>query len=360
METGTLRGLFAHNDWARDKLMTLASKLSDEQLDRRFEMGPGSLRETLRHLYGAERIWFERWQGGEQPQFPRARTISPLSDLWQAFRDLAAARNMYLDTLGEADLQRPVTYANPEGETHTFPLGDLMLHVCNHGFHHRAQALNMLRHSGVKVPGLDYLFMKCECPTIELEPGTVNTLREMGFQVHQTPAPQPAFDPDTIRKYYRYGDWAFYRVAGCASVLTDDPLDRRFDMGLGSLRKALLHIRDAEQSWLDNWTRGSTPGFDQLPETTTIAELRGLFQQTAERRDAFLSGLSADDLQRPIVAQPTPGKKLQFRLGEAILQVCGHGTHHRAQALNMLPQLGADLPELDYVVWLGQSPAGAS
>jgi uncharacterized damage-inducible protein DinB len=353
MKNDTLRELFAHNDWARDKLMTLASELTDEQFDRPFEMGPGSLRETLRHLYGAERIWFERWQGARQPQFPRSRAITAMSDLWKAFRDLAAARNAYLDALGQADLPRPVTYADPEGETHTFPLDDLLLHVCNHGFHHRAQALNMLRHNGVKVPGRDELFRKCEGPTLELMPETVNALREMGFKVQEAPAPQPTFDLDTIRKYYRYGDWAFHRIASVASVLTDDRLDRRFEMGLGSLRKTLLHIRDAEQSWLDNWTKGSTPGFNQLPENTTVAELRGLFQQTAERRDAFVSELTSDDLQRPIIAQPAPGKKLQFRLGEAILQLCGHGTHHRAQALNMLRRLEAEVPTLDCVVWLG-------
>ena len=43
----TLRALFAHNDWARDRIMTCAASLTDAQLDRSFEIGPGSLRETL-------------------------------------------------------------------------------------------------------------------------------------------------------------------------------------------------------------------------------------------------------------------------------------------------------------------------
>jgi uncharacterized damage-inducible protein DinB len=338
--------------------MTLASELTDEQLDRSFEIGWGSLRDTLRHLYGAERIWFERWQGREQPQFPRARTIVTLSDLWQAFRDLAAAREAYLEALGGGDLQRPVTYASPEGETHTFPLGDLMLHVCNHGFHHRAQALNMLRHNGVQVPGLGYLFMKCERPTLKLEPETLRALGEMGFQVQETPAPRPEFDLDTIRNYYRYGDWAFYRVVGVASVLSDEGLDRRFEMGVGSLRKTLLHIRDGEQWWYENWTVGPDNAFQDSPETTAVSELRTLFRGIAEQRTAYLAQLSNDDLQRVVAAEVRPGLRLGFRLGESLLQLCGHGTHHRAQALNMMRKLGADAPELDYVVWLRETARG--
>ena len=154
----TLTELYAHHDWARDKLMALARELDDEALDRPFEMGPGSLRATLRHLYGAERIWFERWQGAEQPQFSRSRTIVAMDDLWQAFRKLAAARNEYID--GQ-DLTRPITYTDQDGRTRTNRLGDLMLHVCNHGVHHRAQALNMLRHLDAELPRLDYVDWLC-------------------------------------------------------------------------------------------------------------------------------------------------------------------------------------------------------
>lgn len=355
MQNSALRELFVHYDWARDKLMTLASELSDEQLDRRFEMGPGSLRDTLRHLYGAERIWYERWQGAQQPQFPRARTISAMSDLWQAFRDLATTRNAYLDTLGEADLQRLVTYTNPEGETHAFPLDDLMLHVCNHGFHHRAQALNMLRHVGVKPPGLDYLFMKIEQPTVGYDRPTRAKLRELGLDAGETTVPPVRLDLDTIGAWFRYCDWATDRLHAIAEKLGDEQLDREFEIGLGRLRKTLLHIRDGEQWWYENWTAGPDSAFQDLPEATPVSELKTLYHGIAEQRNAYLGQLSNDDLQRVVTAEVRPGVKLSFRLGESLLQLCGHGTHHRAQALNMLRQLSAAAPALDVADWLREA-----
>ncbi len=49
----TIRECFNYNAWARDRLLDMAAGTSEDQLDRLFEMGCGSLRETLRHLYRA-------------------------------------------------------------------------------------------------------------------------------------------------------------------------------------------------------------------------------------------------------------------------------------------------------------------
>ena len=38
----------------------------------------------------------------------------------------------------------------PDGSTIQFTRAAAMVHVTTHGMHHRAQALNMLRHLGVK------------------------------------------------------------------------------------------------------------------------------------------------------------------------------------------------------------------
>jgi uncharacterized damage-inducible protein DinB len=40
---------------------------------------------------------------------------------------------------------------------------------------------------------------------------------------------------------------------------------------------------------------------------------------------------------------------LSFPLGVTMLQLCCHGTHHRAQLLNMLRRLEARVPELSYI-----------
>lgn len=333
----TLRVLFAHNDWARARLIEMASPLSDEQLDRPFDMGPGSLRQTLNHLWAAERVWLDRWLGDGNARYvePEAPlTVEVLSD---RFRATAAERDDFLEQAGEAGESKRITFTGRQGDSLTFPLGDMMLHVCNHGVHHRAQALNMLRRLGAELQRLDFLFMQLNEPISPV-----------------------AFDPGTLAEYFRYGDWATARVHALAAGLSDEQLDRGFEMGLGSLRKTLLHIFDAEQWWLEGWCGRPPASFQELPATTSIAELQALWTGMAQRHNDFLAGQGPEDLPRTVIARFRPDRQFTFSIGDSMLQLGGHGTHHRAQAINMLRHLGPEPPALDYLVWLREAAPAVS
>ena len=49
--------LLAQNRWANRNLIESCSALSDEQFHQRFEMGLGSLHDTITHILGAMRGW---------------------------------------------------------------------------------------------------------------------------------------------------------------------------------------------------------------------------------------------------------------------------------------------------------------
>jgi uncharacterized damage-inducible protein DinB len=157
MHIPTLRLLFEHNDFASEALLAAAGPLSDAQLDRPFEIGPGSLRATLYHLFVAEWLWLRRWHGVSPKRAEEAGvfpTVGALADAWRAH---AADRSNWLASVSDADLTRDLTYTNLRGDTYTSALGHQMIHVATHGVHHRAQAANMLRHLGVEPPSLDFI-----------------------------------------------------------------------------------------------------------------------------------------------------------------------------------------------------------
>jgi uncharacterized damage-inducible protein DinB len=79
-----------------------------------------------------------------------------MDDLWDAMHRLDEARCAWLDSLGGDDLNKVVRFVGSEGEDRSNRLGDILLHVCNHGTHHRAQVLNMLRRRGAGAGALDY------------------------------------------------------------------------------------------------------------------------------------------------------------------------------------------------------------
>ncbi len=319
----TLRGLFLHNDWARDRILDAAKSLADDQLDEPVEMGPGSLRATLEHLCRAERWWLDRWQGTADPPAEPEPGL-PVAELHDRFRAIAGERNDFLDDRDEAE---QLVCTTETGRTMTFALSDMVLHVCNHGTHHRAQALNMLRRLGAQAPDIDFI---------------VQRRKPSG-------RPEISYELDVITRYYEYNDWARECVLDAAEPLDDAELDRAMEMSMGSLRMTLLHIRDAEQWWLQNWSDEPTDAFQILPQATTIAELRALSAETATRRNELLATLSDDELGRTVRAVLPDGVELIYALGDTMLQLGGcHGTHHRAQALNMLRQLGIDGPDLDF------------
>lgn len=351
----TLRELFNHNDWARDKLLALAADLSDEALDRPFDMGPGSLRATLFHLWACEFGWLRRWQPGSDHGYADEPAGESIDEMRRRFIETAAERDAFMAGLTEADGGRRITYQRRDGGTSTFPLGDMMLHVTNHGVHHRAQVLNMLRHLGVeKLPGLDYLFMRGERPTLKHNAETIAAWRGRGFDVSDTPEPPVEFDADTLREYYRYSDWATQRVVSLAAELSDDELDQVFQMGVGTLRKTLTHLRDGEEWWCNNWT-GSPQPFEKLPPTTSIPDLIKSIRGTIEWRDAIFGDQSDDSLQHSVTIEPSRGVTMKYRMGETMLQLPAHGTHHRSQALNMLRRLGVALKEMDYLDWYDET-----
>ncbi|MEE8170417.1 MAG: DinB family protein [Phycisphaerae bacterium] len=145
MPVSTFQELFAYYDWARGVLLSRAAALADEALDKPFDMGPGSLRATLTHLYAAERHWFKRWCVDDGADPPRGRDLKSLPELCEAWTVLARRRNRFLSGADRAALGRLVTFQDADGRDRTATVRDTLLQVCNHGEHHRAQALNMLR-----------------------------------------------------------------------------------------------------------------------------------------------------------------------------------------------------------------------
>ncbi|HEX5138100.1 MAG TPA: DinB family protein, partial [Planctomycetota bacterium] len=237
------------------------------------------------------------------------------------------------------------------GQPFALRLGDSLLHVADHGVHHRAQAIAMLRAVGRKAPiGIDYLFFRGERPTLAWPERMKRQWRELGFPVPDAVEAPARFDLDTLREYLRFSDWATRRVIE-ASPLSDAQLDRPFPIGLKTLRRTLTHLRDAEQWWFQNWTGIGDGSFAHLPETTGLGELTRLLDASIAARDAYLDGCDDARLLTTVTVEPVPGAPLTFRIGETVMQLPAHGTHHRAQALAMLRALGADPPRISYAAY---------
>ena len=137
--------LLAHNHWATRNVLDACSGLTDEQLDRAFEMGLGTVRTTMTHVLGAMRGWGDLL--AQRDQRERLETLGPLD----AMTMLELLDEIGADILASVEgkaLDEQLT-AERGGASYTFTRGAVIAHVTTHGMHHRAQVLNMLRRLGV-------------------------------------------------------------------------------------------------------------------------------------------------------------------------------------------------------------------
>jgi uncharacterized damage-inducible protein DinB len=160
MTLETLRRLIAYNQWADEKLLAAAEGLSADELEQPREAYFGSLAAHLWHMLIVQRLWLARWTGDALPSVER-----PAIPSWRAaYAASHGALRAFASSLRAADLGRVVTYTPRSGVPRAQPLGQLVLHLANHGTAHRAEIGLLLERLGRSPGDLDYTVFMNEVP----------------------------------------------------------------------------------------------------------------------------------------------------------------------------------------------------
>ena len=159
------RILICSDAWCTRTLLEHSRPLSREQFHRKFEMGLGSLHETFTHIISVMRRWTDRLAGRTPramlhalPKYPhlsgesKDRTVDELLALLdEAEKDLLTVVKQDPAWLASTlELEWPGD--DGKKKRYTFTRGAVVVHMTTHGYHHRAQVLNMLRH--LNLPGV--------------------------------------------------------------------------------------------------------------------------------------------------------------------------------------------------------------
>jgi uncharacterized damage-inducible protein DinB len=134
--------LLAHARHADGQLLYACAPLTDAQLDRPFEMGPGSLRATVTEIFAAMRIWGDVY--AERPARPWMADEGPFSVA--QFRDIARDQHEEWAAIVRRFPLGSTLTRERNGTVWSHSRAQILAHVFTHSVHHRAQAINMLRH----------------------------------------------------------------------------------------------------------------------------------------------------------------------------------------------------------------------
>lgn len=149
----TLRTHLAYTEWATARLIGAARDLSPDDLVRDFGTADKSVLGTLTHLFGADRVWLVRIRGGVQ-EWPGNPALDELASRWSAvFRDWQG----WAAGLSDSAVTERISYRDLKGNPWITPVWQIVLHVVNHGTHHRGQVSGFLRSMGKTPPPLDLI-----------------------------------------------------------------------------------------------------------------------------------------------------------------------------------------------------------
>lgn len=145
--------LLDYHYWARDRLLDAASTLQPDALLRDMGNSFRSVRDTLVHIYGAEWVWYARWQGQSPTALPDAAAFPDVATLRAAWTALEAQVRAFVADLGEDGIAREFRYASLAGAPATSAFWQMLQHVVNHATYHRGQVTTLLRQLGARPPG---------------------------------------------------------------------------------------------------------------------------------------------------------------------------------------------------------------
>lgn len=152
-----LRLMARYNLWATRELLQQLDALPEADYRRDAGLFFKSVHGTLNHLLLAEHeVWYRRFaEGGSDVRALDTEIEPDRALLRERLVDAALAWLPLIEVWPEARLLGPLDYRRTDGQAMRLPFAAALLHVFNHGTHHRGQISAALTAMGRPCPELD-------------------------------------------------------------------------------------------------------------------------------------------------------------------------------------------------------------
>jgi len=144
-----LLDLLAHDDWATRELLKTVSLLPDQ----------AESLTLISHIIAAQDKWMGRiTKTGDDSQSSWSGTVYGMNDITQAWAQSITAYKELVNKTDDAQLDQPVYFSRTtDSKQMVVKLKDIVLQICYHGMHHRAQINKLIRAQGIAPPTTDYI-----------------------------------------------------------------------------------------------------------------------------------------------------------------------------------------------------------
>jgi uncharacterized damage-inducible protein DinB len=156
-----------------------------------------------------------------------------------------------------------------------------------------------------------------------------------------------------FRELAEYNGWANARIYAAAFELSDEQYKRPIGLFFGSMHGTLNHLLVTDLIWLKRLTaEGEAPSRLDSMLYEDLRKLAAARQAQDKRIISVIATYDEADLDRPLQYRTTRGQPLEQRIGDVLLNMFNHQTHHRGQAHACYSILtGSEPPVLDLLAF---------
>lgn len=151
-----------------------------------------------------------------------------------------------------------------------------------------------------------------------------------------------------IRSLFEHNYWALDRILVATAGLRPEQFRTDAGMPHGSLWATLFHAVGAEWLWIER-CRGRSPGsFLPEPESRGLEAIAQLWKSQRRTALALIDSVEQEALSHIVNYTTLGGVSQSNLLGHILLHVATHTAQHRAEAAQILTQVGHSPHDLDF------------
>jgi uncharacterized damage-inducible protein DinB len=157
MDAEYFRTIFDQMYWARDRVLSAAAALSDEEYAAPNGFTYKSVRGILTHCLSGESNWMARARGEAPGSFVRGEDLPTVGDLTARWLEDEVKVREFLAGLKDKDLTKTVTFTGRDGNQRSMPLWHILQLVYHHTVQHRSEAAEALTMAGHSPGDMDFM-----------------------------------------------------------------------------------------------------------------------------------------------------------------------------------------------------------
>lgn len=315
-----------YNLWANNKLRELLQANEDTLMTQKVIASFPSIRKTIQHLWGAEKIWLLRLNGVSPTVLTAYNFDGTLERMYQNWSKESLNFLTFIEYQLDEWFDETTEFLDTQGDFHELKNHEILQHVFNHSSYHRGQIILLMRQLGMtNMEGLDYIAWA---------------------RIHDTPI---STANERYIEYADYNIWANKQLINHLLDYEDSVLEDEIVGSFPNIRETMRHIWFAEEGWLsrlkgNEWNVDKVENFAGSNEELVVA----WYATSIE----FRNFVEDTNLEKPI-SYIRNGEKHTIASQEIVQTVFNHGSYHRGQIITMMRQLGIeDMPRTDYTEWV--------